>query len=201
MTLFETLIDQRVGPSRSASVTRDGDGPLVVRFAEGGVALEGFLEIGPDGLVIEDLDDEVVTPLFALSMRLHRIHDYLARFPASVQRGDERLTLSLAPPAASPLWSEDGLRATVVRTVHHGEKVIDIMEVDALVLTSAALDAQDWQARIDAFDARRAAWIDSLRRRLPRRSLLREGGAARARAGRRMGRVRRGDRARSRGAR
>ncbi|APR79715.1 Hypothetical protein A7982_05062 [Minicystis rosea] len=160
MTLFETLIAQLVGAPRTASVTREEDGRLIVRIAEGGVTLDGFVEVLPDAVVLDEIDDEVVTPLFPLGTRLHRIHDYLSRFPASVQRGDERLTLSLQPPPTGALWSGEALSATVVWTVHDGETLTDHVEMDVPVLTTEALDAADWQARLDAFEARRATWLE-----------------------------------------
>ena len=50
--------------------------------------------------------------------------------------------------------------ASVVQSIHDGEELVDWVAVDLPMLTSTVLDAADWQARIDAFDAKRATWID-----------------------------------------
>jgi hypothetical protein len=160
MTLFTTLLDQRLGPSRSASVTRFDDGRVILRISSGGVELDGFVELEPDCLVIDEMDEEAAAPLFELGGHWRRIHDYLARFPATARRGDDVVTFSLALPASMPLWSSEGLWATVVQTRRSGEQTVEIMEQEVLVLGRAALDAGDWQARLDAFDERRAAWSD-----------------------------------------
>lgn len=160
MTLFTTLLDQRLGPSRSASVTQTEDGRVILRISAGGVELDGFVELEPDGMLLDEIDEEAVTPLFDLGAYWRRIHDYLARFPATAQRGDDTVTFSLALPASMPLWSSEGLWATVVQTRKSGEQTVDILELEVLVLARAALDAGDWQARLDAFDERRTAWSD-----------------------------------------
>ena len=172
MTLFDSLLDQRLGPSHTASVTRLDDGRLILRLSSDGVEVDGFVELQHDCLVLDEIDEEIAAPLFDLGGQWRRIHDYLERFPAEARRGEDTVKFWLDLPTSHPLWSSEGLWAAVVQTQSSGERIDGMMEMDALVLTSAALSEQDWQARLDAFDARRAAWSDRFDELEPKEACL-----------------------------
>ncbi|MFY0570060.1 hypothetical protein ACN28E_40400 [Archangium lansingense] len=153
MDIFETLIQSLLGPANLESVTISEEGHPTLRLASGG---EVMLE--PECLTLVDVDDTAVPELCAFGPKLRKIHDYLARFTTYVERGEEQVRISLHLPETHPLWTDEGLWARVWVTRFKGDELHWGMEQENLVVASAALDAEDWGARLEAFDARRAQW-------------------------------------------
>ncbi|EYF04463.1 hypothetical protein [Chondromyces apiculatus] len=157
MSLFETLLQTLLGPDCTATLTRSEEGHPALELSTGGTVV-----LEPEYLVVdEDADYERFPQLCALGAGLRHLHDFLDRFPAMVQRGDERAELSLDVPISKPLWSDEGLWANVRLFTWSGDTLVNVMEQENLLVTREALYAHDWQARLDAFDARRAAWADA----------------------------------------
>jgi len=163
MSLFESFLELQLGPNSSASVTFSAEGHPTVRVSLEGVPLAGSLVLEPEYVVLDgDFDEEAEASLMAsvgsFGNKLRRIHDLLDRFPAQARRGDTEVVVSLTPPTASPMWSDDGLWATVCVAIFVGGFVSNTVEEERLIATRATLDAGEWEARLAAFDARRAQW-------------------------------------------
>lgn len=158
MTIFEAFLDRQLGSPGAASVTISEDGHPIVRISSDGDPVDGFLEIRPDSLILDGIADEAVAPLLPFGSKLRRIHDFLDRFPAEARRGDDVALFALDPPMSKPIWSDEGLWATVRVITSTGGSITDVREQENLLITSAALDADDWPERLAAFDAKRARW-------------------------------------------
>lgn len=163
MSLFESFLELQLGPKSSASVTFSEEGHPTVRVSLEGVPLAGSLVLEPEYVVLDgDFDEEAEASLMAsvgsFGNKLRRIHDLLDRFPAQARRGDTEAVVYLTPPTSSPMWSDDGLWATVCVAISVGGSVSNTVEEERLIATRATLDAGDWEARLAAFDARRAQW-------------------------------------------
>jgi hypothetical protein len=165
MTLFESLLEQLLGPGTSVSVARGAAGHPVVRLSREDAAIGGSLVLEPGSLVLDGIDagaeDAIVDVLGPHGHRLRRIHDYLDRFPVTVERDAASATVSLAPPRTGALWSDDGLSAEVCVTISEGGQITDIRAVETVVATRTSLDADGWDERLAAFDARCAGWAEA----------------------------------------
>lgn len=172
VSFFEDLLDQILGPPYSSSVVAGEDGTVTVRFFADGVEQPGALVLEADSLVIDDeLAEELYQPLAAHGAWWRKVHDYLARFPAEAERGASRTVLTLRMPSG-PAWSEAGLRASILLRQYQGEELTGMMESEQLVVERSAMDGPQWDAQMDAFDARRAAWPERLDELEPRDACL-----------------------------
>ena len=89
---------------------------------------------------------------------VRRVRDFTDRFPLELHRDGTRTVLSLEPLMGSePCWVDDGLAATVRRICYDANGAVTAFD-DArrIIVTKAALAADDWAERLAAFDARRA---------------------------------------------
>lgn len=76
---------------------------------KGQLALLDEVILEPECLTLVDVDDTAVPELCAFGPKLRKIHDYLARFTMYVERGEERVSISLLLPEAHPLWTGEGI--------------------------------------------------------------------------------------------
>ncbi|PTL75756.1 DUF2228 domain-containing protein [Vitiosangium sp. GDMCC 1.1324] len=152
MDIFEDLINSLLGPAGPTSVTISEEGHPTLPLASGGAVI-----LKPESLILTDVDDDIMeqlSALFTFGPKLRRVYDYTTRFSMEVERGEERILFRLEHPAAHPLWTDEGLWALVCVSSSRGYGA----EQENLVIPRAILEADDWEARLAAFDARRAQW-------------------------------------------
>ncbi len=166
MRLFDALLSALLGPAVDFHVEPGPDGfPHIVLGAGPHAGSRAILET--DCLVLVDGDseaaEEAFAPLIPLGVHLCKLQRFLTHFPAELKSDDpERYTtVDLAPPHEHPLWSAEGLHALVRMTAYvrdadpRGE--VSSVEGERLVVPSAALDREDWDAQLADLDARLAA--------------------------------------------
>ncbi|UQA60778.1 DUF2228 domain-containing protein [Polyangium aurulentum] len=92
---------------------------------------------------------------------VRRVHDFMERFPLEVHRDGPRVVLSLEPPMEGTCWSDEGLSLTIRKISFAADDVIDALhDMQHIVATKEALEADDWAERLAAFDARSAKLAD-----------------------------------------
>jgi hypothetical protein len=135
-----------------------------IRLSSGGaICLE------PDGVVIEDLEDDDRVDALAMALgasggHLRRVYDFAARFPFEVESGADRVVCTLAPPLYGEILDAEGLHG-VLRVIGYVDaELSNVMESECVVVSAAALHGpwEDWTALLQAYETRRATWAADL---------------------------------------
>ncbi|AKT42016.1 hypothetical protein [Chondromyces crocatus] len=168
MLLFETLLQSLLVPDCKATLTRSDDGHPAFQLSTGGTVI-----LEPSTVMFDDAEPEDAPGVVDLGPALRRIHDFLARFPIRVEDSGIVAVFTLHAPTDKPLWSDEGLRATVRQQSSKGEQTFAGSEAkDLLLIDRATLARDDWRALLDAFDERTAEWAGALECVFPEHAAL-----------------------------
>jgi hypothetical protein len=164
MELLTTLMAALLGPDCEFDVEIGADDIPRIRLSSGGaICLE------PDGVVIEDLEDDDRVDALAMALgasggHLRRVYDFAARFPFEVESGADRVVCTLAPPLYGEILDAEGLHG-VLRVIGYVDaELSNVMESECVVVSAAALHGpwEDWTALLQAYETRRATWAADL---------------------------------------